>query len=104
MFIIFVMEAYILKVKGTGYLLHFFLAFVVFDVLRQQYLTDGIHGFDTFCNSRQQGNNRGYLIDHRSKITLIQRDITGLDLPADGEISGKCQTDHLKDLEYRPAH
>ena len=34
MLIVFVMEAYILKVKGTGHLLQFFLAFVVFDILR----------------------------------------------------------------------
>ena len=104
MLVVFVMETYIFKVKSTGHLLQFFLAFIVFDILRQQYLTDGIHGFDTFCNSGQQGNDRRYLIDHGSKITLIQCDITGLDLPADGEISGKCQTDHLKDLEYRPTH
>ena len=104
MFVVLIMEAYILKIKGPRYLLQSFLAFVVFDILGQQYLTNRIHGFDTLGNGGQQGNNGGYLIDHRSKITLIQCDITSLDLPADGEISGKCQADHLKDLEYRPTH
>ena len=98
-----VAKADIPEFKDTVHIRQRILALIVLHVLRQQNLTDRVHRLDTLGDDRQQCHDRGDLVDHRGKITLIERDIAHLDAPLHRKIPGKRQTDHLEDLKDRPA-
>ena len=102
-FTVIVMEADLLKIKDALHIRQLFLPLVVLYILRQQHFPDRVHRLHALGDDRKQRHDRRHLVDHGGKIALVERDIPHLDASFHGKVSGKRQTDHLKDLEDRPA-